>query len=46
MASIEATIAEIESLKQGEKLNYIKTAKEYRISRSTLSRRYCGIQYT
>lgn len=46
MASIEAAIAEIESLKPGEKINYTKTAKEYGISRSTLSRRHRGIQHT
>ena len=46
MASIEAAIAEIESLKPGEKINYTKTARKYGISRSTLSRRHRGVQHT
>jgi hypothetical protein len=39
---IKAALAAIESLELGEKLCYIKIAQEYRVNRSTLSRRHRG----
>ena len=46
MASIEAAIVEIKSLKPEEKINYTKTAKKYSINRSILSRYYRSVQQT
>ena len=44
MDSIEAALADIESLKPGEKLNYAKIAKKHGVNRVTLSKRHRGIQ--
>jgi uncharacterized protein YerC len=44
MDSIEAALAEIESLKPGEKDNYTKISKKHGIDRSTLSRHHRGVQ--
>ena len=43
---MEAAIESLKSLKLGEKPNYTKIAKEYGVSRTTLSRRHRGIQGT
>jgi hypothetical protein len=44
MGAIEDAIAEIESLKQGEKFTYQAIADKYCINRCTLSRRHRGCQ--
>lgn len=44
MDSIEAALAEIESLGPGEKVNYSKIARKYGVDRSTLSRHHRGVQ--
>jgi len=46
MGDLEAALAALASLKTGEKINYTKTAKEYGVSRSTLSKRHRGVQGT
>jgi AraC-like DNA-binding protein len=42
MSLIKAALAAIEALEPGEKLCYTKIAREYRVNRSTLSRRHRG----
>jgi hypothetical protein len=44
MDSIEVALADIESLRPGEKINYTKIAKKHGVDQSTLSRRHRGIQ--
>lgn len=44
MTPIEEAIAELESLKLGESINYTKVAQKYGVDRSTLSRRHRGVQ--
>jgi hypothetical protein len=44
MASIEAALEAINSLKPGNSINYTKIAKQYGVDRSTLSRRHRGVQ--
>lgn len=44
MTPIEAALADIESLKPGETLNYTIIAKKHGIDRNTLSRRHRGVQ--
>ncbi len=44
MTPIEEAIAELESLKLGESINYTKIAQKYGVDRSTLSRRHRGVQ--
>lgn len=46
MASIEAALASLDSLKPGEKPNFTKLAREYGCNRSTLSKRFRGVQGT
>jgi transposase-like protein len=43
MSSIEAALAAIDSLRPGEKVNYTQIAKQYGVTRSTLTRRHQGI---
>ena len=42
MSSIEAALAAIDSLKPGEKVNYMQVAKKYGVERTTLARRHKG----
>jgi hypothetical protein len=44
MDSIEVALADIESLRPGEKINYTKIAKKHGVDRLTLSRCHHGIQ--
>jgi hypothetical protein len=44
MDSIEAALADIESLNPGEKINYTKLATKHGVDRSTLSRHHRGVQ--
>jgi hypothetical protein len=46
MQPIEAALAALESLEPGEIPNFTVTAKEYGVDRTTLSRRYCGVQHS
>jgi uncharacterized protein YerC len=46
MDPLEATLAALKSLKLGESPNYTWIAKEYGVSRTTLSRRHRGVQGT
>ncbi|KAF2728842.1 hypothetical protein EJ04DRAFT_391778, partial [Polyplosphaeria fusca] len=43
IAAMEAALEALQSLKLGESPNYTKTAKEYGVSRSALSRRHRGV---
>ena len=44
MTPIEEAIAELESLKLGESINYTEVAKKYGVNRTTLSRGHRGVQ--
>src|SRR4030081_2633933 len=44
MGSIEAAITYLESLELTEKINYAQVARNYGVDRSTLSRRFRGVQ--
>ena len=44
MGSIEAALADLELLGLGERLNYAAIAKEYSVDRTTLLKRYRGVQ--
>jgi hypothetical protein len=44
MGSIEAALADLESLKPGERLNYAQMAKKHCVDRSTLSKRHRHVQ--
>ena len=44
MEPIDLALAELASLKAGEKLNYIAAAKKYDINRTILSKRHRGLQ--
>jgi hypothetical protein len=46
MQPIEAALAALESLEPGEIPNFTATAKEYGVDRTTLSRRYRGVQHS
>lgn len=45
MAPIDEAIAELESLKPGDSINYTEVAKQYGVDHSTLSRRFWGVQH-
>ena len=44
MEPIDLALAELASLKAGEKLNYTAVAKKYSANRTTLSKRHRGLQ--
>ena len=44
MEPIDLALAELASLKAGEKLNYTAVAKKYSVNRTTLSKRHRGLQ--
>jgi hypothetical protein len=44
MGDIEAALAAIESLEPGEHFTYTEIADKYGVDRTTLSRRYRGVQ--
>lgn len=43
MGLIEVALAALESLKPEDKINYIQTAAEYSVERTTLARRHQGV---
>src|SRR6266516_4760475 len=44
MKPIDAALAALKSLEPGEKVNFTATAKQFGCNRSTLSKRYRGVQ--
>jgi hypothetical protein len=44
MGSIEEALAALDLLEPGERPNYTEVAKTYGVHRSTLSKRYRGVQ--
>ncbi|KAF1993397.1 hypothetical protein P154DRAFT_582854 [Amniculicola lignicola CBS 123094] len=44
MAPIDEALAALKSLNLGEKINFTQIAQEYSCDRSTLSRRWRGVQ--